>query len=84
MDFITILGYVAGGLTTSALIPQIIKIIRTKSVRDVSLIMFIVYVVGITLWLAYGVAISSAPVIISNLVSLLLGLLVLWLKFRYR
>jgi MtN3 and saliva related transmembrane protein len=83
MDTVTILGYLAGALTTSSLIPQVIKIIKTKSVRDVSLIMFLIFSVGITLWIAYGIAINSAPIVIANTISLLLGLLVLWLKLRY-
>jgi MtN3 and saliva related transmembrane protein len=84
MDIVTILGYAAGALTTSALIPQVIKIIKTRSAEDISLVMFIVFSIGISLWIAYGIAINSAPVIIANSISLLLGLFVLWLKFRYK
>jgi MtN3 and saliva related transmembrane protein len=84
MDTVTILGYLAGALTTTSLIPQIIKIIKTKSARDVSLIMFLTFTVGIALWIVYGIAINSAPVIIANAVALIFGLLVLWLKLRYQ
>ena len=83
MDSTTILGYFAGALTTMSLLPQVLKMWKTKSARDVSLGMFIIFVVGISLWIAYGVAISSAPVIIANSVSLMLGFIVLWLKFKF-
>jgi MtN3 and saliva related transmembrane protein len=84
MDIVTTLGYIAGALTTASLIPQVIKIIRTKSAKDISLVMFLVFSAGISLWIAYGVAINSTPVIMANSVSLLLGLIVLWLKLHYK
>lgn len=83
MDTTTVLGYIAGALTTMSLVPQVWKMWKTKSARDVSLAMFLVFVVGISLWIAYGVSIRSAPVIIANTVSLLLGFVVLWLKFKF-
>ncbi|HMK56177.1 MAG TPA: SemiSWEET transporter [Dissulfurispiraceae bacterium] len=83
MDSTVILGYIAGALTTMSLIPQVIKMWKTKSARDVSLVMFLIFVVGISLWIAYGVSIKSMPVIIANSVSLTLGFVVLWLKFKF-
>ncbi|MGO9380443.1 MAG: SemiSWEET family sugar transporter [Dissulfurispiraceae bacterium] len=83
MDTTTILGYAAGILTTMSLVPQVIKIWRMKSARNVSLGMFLIFSVGISLWIAYGFSIHSMPVIIANTVSLLLGFIVLWLKFKF-
>ena len=83
MDATTILGYAAGTLTTISLVPQVIKIWKTKSARDVSLGMFLIFSVGISLWVAYGLSINSMPVIIANSISLLLGFIVLWLKFKF-
>ncbi|HMK60433.1 MAG TPA: SemiSWEET transporter [Dissulfurispiraceae bacterium] len=83
MDTITILGYIAGALTTMSLIPQMLKMWKTKSARDVSLGMFLIFVVGISLWITYGVLIHSMPVIIANSVSLTLGFMVLWLKLKF-
>ena len=84
MDSVTILGYAAGALTTISLLPQVIKIWKSRSARDISPVMFIVFSVGITLWIIYGFAIDSMPVIVANFVSLLLGLVILWLKFKFR
>ena len=83
MDTTTILGYVAGAVTTTSLVPQVMKIWKTKSARDVSLGMFLIFSVGISLWIAYGVFLHSMPIIIANTVSLLLGFIVLGLKLKF-
>ena len=83
MDSTTILGYMAGALTTMSLVPQVMKLCKTRSARDVSIVMFLIFSLGISLWIAYGVSIHSMPVIIANTVSLLLGFIVLWLKFKF-
>ena len=83
MDTTTILGYVAGAVTTTSLVPQVMKIWKTKSARDVSLGMFLIFSIGISLWIAYGVFLHSMPIIVANAVSLLLGFIVLGLKLKF-
>ncbi len=83
INFNNIIGIVAGIITTSALVPQALKIYRTKSARDVSLTMFIFMAVGITLWLEYGVLIKEIPVILANSVSLILIFSIIFMKIRY-
>ncbi len=83
MDTTTILGYVAGAVTTTSLVPQVVKIWKTKSARDVSLGMFLIFSIGISLWIAYGFFLHSMPIIIANAVSLLLGFIVLGLKLKF-
>jgi MtN3 and saliva related transmembrane protein len=84
MDYVTLLGYSAGALTSLALLPQVIKIYRSRSARDISSGMFVAFCVGILLWIIYGVAIDSLPVIVANTVSLTLGIIIICLKFKYR
>jgi MtN3 and saliva related transmembrane protein len=84
MDSITLLGYVAGFLTSLALLPQVVKIYKSRSARDISSVMFAIFCIGIILWIIYGVAIGSTPVIIANSVSLSFSLIILALKFRFR
>ena len=84
MDTVTILGSAAGALTTLSLLPQVVKIWKSRSARDISPVMFVVFSIGITLWIIYGFAINSMPVIVANFVSLVLGLIILWLKFKFR
>ncbi|MEJ5227980.1 SemiSWEET transporter [Thermodesulfovibrio sp.] len=79
-----LVGIIAGIITTSALLPQAIKIYRTKSARDISLAMFIFLAVGVTLWLIYGILIKEIPVIVANFFSLLLIVTIIVMKIRYR
>ena len=83
MEFITILGLVAATLTTSAFIPQLIKIWKSKSAKDVSLQMLITFCIGVSLWLIYGIYLQSLPVILANLLTLIFNLIILWLKIKY-
>ena len=78
------LGLIAGVLTTTAFIPQILKIHRTKSGQDISGRMFSLFSVGIVLWLIYGILLRSLPLILSNVVTLALSLTIIALKIRYR
>jgi MtN3 and saliva related transmembrane protein len=84
MDNTTILGLLAGTLTSAAFFPQLLQAWRTKSVKDVSLAMYIVFCLGITLWLIYGVLVNSLPVILANIVTLSMAAAILYLKIRYR
>jgi MtN3 and saliva related transmembrane protein len=84
MDTVSLLGYFAGTLSTIALVPQVIKIWKTKSTRDISLIMFIISCFGAFLWMIYGIMLHSNPVIITNSIVLVLGLIILILKIKYK
>ena len=84
MDFITILGLVAGALTTVAFLPQMFQIWRRKSAKDVSYVMLIIFMTGLSLWLIYGIILGALPVIIANAVTLCFNLIILWLKIKYR
>ncbi|MDB9468274.1 SemiSWEET family sugar transporter [Dolichospermum circinale] len=84
MDFITILGLVAGVLTTVAFLPQMFQIWLTKSAKDVSFVMLIIFMSGLCLWLIYGIIIGALPIIIANGVTLFFNLIILWLKIKYR
>ncbi|MCU0470950.1 MAG: SemiSWEET transporter [Arcicella sp.] len=78
------LGYVAGILTTIAFVPQVIQIYKTKSAKDVSLAMFLLFTAGVVMWLIYGIKSNAFPVIAANAITLLLSLVILFFKFKYR
>ena len=78
------IGLIAGLLTTTAFIPQVWKIYRTKSGKDVSGRMFSILSAGIVLWLIYGILVRSVPLILTNAVTLVLSLAIIALKIRYR
>lgn len=77
-------GSVAAACTTLSFVPQLLKVWNSKSARDISLNMFLLLSFGEALWLLYGILIRSVPVIAANAVTLLLCLIILWLKLRYR
>lgn len=82
MDWITIIGLIAATFTTISFLPQAIKIIRTKLTRDLSLAMYSILVIGIFLWLVYGILIKDLPLIIANAITLLFASIILILKIR--
>lgn len=83
MDFTTVLGLVAGTLTTISFIPQLVRTWKTKSAKDVSLGMLVVFCAGVFLWLIYGISIQALPVMLSNFVTLVLAGIILILKLKY-
>lgn len=84
MDSITLLGLLGGTLTTASFFPQVVKTIKTRSTKDVSLAMFLLLSVGITIWIIYGIKIGSVPVVVANSVSLVFSLVILTLKLVYK
>ncbi len=84
LDFVTLVGLVAGTLTTVAYLPQVIRIWRLKSSGDISLLMVSLNCSGIFLWLLYGIFIGSMPVVVANSVTLALMCLVLILAIKHR
>ncbi|WP_041391186.1 SemiSWEET family sugar transporter [Prochlorococcus marinus] len=80
---IDILGLVAGSLTTAAFVPQLLKVWISKSANDISYLMFILFIIGIVLWEIYGWEIHSMPVILFNIITFILGLAILILKFVF-
>lgn len=80
LDLSSLLGYPAAFLTTIAFVPQAWQSWRTRNLSGISLPMYALFTLGVALWLGYGLAIGSVPVIAANAVTLLLASLVLWLK----
>ncbi len=80
---VDIFGYFAAILTTAAFLPQLIKTIKTKSADDVSLTTLIMFCVGVLSWIIYGYEISSTPILIANLITLILNLLILISKVYF-
>ena len=77
------LGYLAGALTTIAFVPQVVRIVRTRSAYDISWWLFGILALGSMLWLWYGIRLASLPLIATNVVTLTLQLAIFWLKWRY-
>ena len=80
---IEIFGYIAAVLTTAAFLPQLIKTLKTKKADDVSLVTLIMFIIGVLCWIIYGYKISSIPILIANLITLILNLLILISKIYF-
>lgn len=78
-----LIGSVAGTLTTLSFLPQVLKTYRSRSAKDISLVMFLLFSLGVFLWLLYGLSIQSMPIIISNFITLVLSLSILAMKFWF-
>jgi MtN3 and saliva related transmembrane protein len=77
------IGFIAAILTTVSFVPQVLKVWRTRSAKDISLGMYSLFTLGIATWLVYGVLIDSWPVILANLVTLMLAGSVLVMKLKF-
>ena len=80
---IDIFGYFAAILTTAAFLPQLIKTLKTKKADDVSLTTLLMFIIGVMFWIIYGYKISSKPILIANLITLILNLLILISKIYF-
>ncbi len=80
---IKLIGFAAATCTTVAYAPQAIKVWKTRSTGDISLGMFLVMVLGLALWLLYGLLSGDAPLVAANAVTMLLAGGILVMKLRY-
>ena len=79
-----ILGLIAGGLTSIASMPQLIKVIKTKNVEDLSWLMLMILVSGLSLWVWYGIEQQELPIILSNSFAVVVNLALLICYFVFR
>ena len=84
MQAIQILGLVAGTITSITFLPQVIKIWKTKSAKDISLMMMLLLMLGVILWLSYGLMIKDAAIIYTNSMVLGMSLVMLFFKLKYK
>lgn len=84
MTHITVLGLIAGFCTTVAFLPQVFKILQTKHTRDLSLPMYILLSLGVSLWTVYGILLRSLPVIVANVIVFFLSLYIIAMKVKYK
>ena len=84
MDYIKILGLLAGTITSITFIPQVLQIWKTKSAKDINILMLSLLITGVSLWLAYGIVVEDIAIIYTNSMVLAMSLLMLYFKFRFK
>ena len=77
-----IIGLVAAALTTSAFIPQVYKVYKEKNSVGISLTMYLIFIVGLSIWLFYGFLIGSISIVIANGVTLILAAIIIYYKLK--
>ncbi|MFC1942839.1 SemiSWEET family sugar transporter [Chloroflexota bacterium] len=83
MPYIEYIGLVAGFFVTCSLIPQIIRVFRLKSAREISIVFNSSLLIGLVFWLIYGIELGLIPVIVWNAVGIVLAGLLLYAKLKY-
>jgi MtN3 and saliva related transmembrane protein len=84
MDPITVIGLVAAAFTTISLLPQLLKVYKTKSTKDISTGMFLLYCGGVLLWFVYGVFMQNTPIILANSLAFVQAAVILMFKAKYK
>lgn len=84
MNRIEIVGIVAGVLSCTTFLPQVVKTYKSKSTKDVSFVMFIIATLSTVLWLIYGILINSFSVIFTNVIVFVSSLIMLYLLLKYK
>jgi len=77
------LGFLGGAIITFGFIPQVVRLYKLKSAREISLSFTILFLIGVILWLAYGFSFELSPVILWNSITLVLVIALLYAKLKY-
>ena len=83
MNGIQLLGIAAGTITSVTFVPQVIKIWKTRSARDISLVMLLLLITGVLAWLLYGILVKDAAIIYTNSMVLAMSLILLYFKWKF-
>lgn len=79
-----IVGIAAGIFTGASMLPQVIKMLKEKKASQVSVFMLLILVTGLSLWIWYGFLKEDLPIIITNFFSLILNLIMIFLRYKYK
>lgn len=82
MDYIEVIGLIAAAMGGMSLFPQLLKVLKTKSTKDISREMFVLLAGSIFLWLIYGILMDNHPIIIANFFGLIQALVILFFKIE--
>jgi len=83
-DLILFTGIAAGVLTAASMLPQVFKTLKTKKAEHVSPLMLVILICGVALWFVYGMLKNDVPIMLTNAFSVVVNLLMLFLRWRYK
>ncbi len=79
-----LIGAIAAVFTTISFLPQVIKVYKTRRTSDLSLPMYVIFSLGVFLWMCYGFLAGSLPIMIANAVVLVFCTYILAMKIVYK
>jgi len=82
MDYITIIGLTAAAMGGISLFPQVLKILKTKSTKDISREMILLLAGSIFLWFVYGILLNNLPIIVANFFGFIQALIIIFFKIK--
>ena len=80
---VELLGGFAALCTTVAFLPQAYKVFKSKSTKDLSLPMYLVFITGTVSWIAFGIFAGHPSIFYSNIITTSLALYILVAKIKY-
>ena len=84
MSPVTLIGFLAAACTTAAFFPQAIQIWRTRETGGISLPTFIVFSMGVTCWLIYGLSVGDWPIVAANALTIIPSAGIVFMTARQR
>lgn len=84
MSLADYIGFVAGGIVTLGIVPQVMRIFKLRSAHDISTLFNLAFLLGMTLFLIYGIILSLLPLILWNSIGMILISILLYGKWKYR
>ena len=84
MDIINIVGAAGGIVSSVTFLPQVIKIWKTKSAKDLSMGTLLFLVLNVSLWLLYGILTNLYPIIITNGIVLSMVFMMVYFKLTFK
>jgi len=84
MNATQLLGLAAGTITSITFLPQVIQIWKTKSAKDLAMPMLLLLILGVSMWLTYGIIVLDAAIIYTNSMVLLMSLVMVYFKLKFK
>jgi MtN3 and saliva related transmembrane protein len=79
----TYLGFLGASLTTTAFVPQLVRVWRSRSAHDISAVMYTMFITGLLLWIVYGLSIGAWPIVIANTLTAAQACTILAMKLHF-
>ncbi|MEI7735489.1 MAG: SemiSWEET family transporter [Ferruginibacter sp.] len=77
-------GYAGGFVSAITFLPQVIKIWKTKSVKDLSSLTLLLLFVNVSLWLVYGILVNASPIMATNGIVLSMIIAMIYFKWKFK